>query len=759
MKQKNQKRNFIKTWWGVVLIVLIFSGGFFFTHFITRYGENLEEIRLQSLADTAAASFDTETILKLKGLPADSGTEAFTHVREQLKRIHEANPDSRFVYLMALKKGNVIFLADAEPVGSKDYSAPGDIYKEASPWLIRALTTGTPFTEGPLADAWGEWVTGWAPIMNPATGQVIAVLGMDISAKQWNAAVSRYQWFGMVITALVLGVMVVLVLGMYFQRRSNLQIAHYNRELNEELAKRKLVEKALREQERKISSVFLAAPVGIGVVIDRVFQEVNDTLCQMTGYSREELLGRSARLLYPTQQDYDYVGQEKYRQIAETWTGSVETRCEKKDGTIMDIILSSTPLDTDDLAKGVTFTALDITASKQAEAAHHLLEERLQRAERMESLGLMAGGVAHDLNNVLGILIGYAELLCHDVQESSPVRSYATNIMGASARAAAIIQDMLTLARRGVQTREAVNLNTLIMGFMKTPELEKLSAFHPNVQIATNLETELLPIMGSPVQLGKTIMNLISNAAEAMPMGGLVTVTTGNQYLDRPVQGYDEVSAGDYVVLAVTDAGEGISAKDINQIFEPFYTKKVMGRSGTGLGLAVVWGAVKDHHGYIDVRSEEEKGSTFTLYFPVTREEIKAEDMAVHISAYMGRGETILVVDDVEGQRELAAAMLRKLNYTVTIVSSGEEAVAYLKDHVVDLLVLDMIMDPGMDGLDTYRCVLEIHPRQKAVIVSGFSETERVNAAQALGAGPYVKKPYILEKLGLGVRKELNRIT
>jgi CheY-like chemotaxis protein len=182
-----------------------------------------------------------------------------------------------------------------------------------------------------------------------------------------------------------------------------------------------------------------------------------------------------------------------------------------------------------------------------------------------------------------------------------------------------------------------------------------------------------------------------------------------------------------------------------------------MGRRGTGLGVAVVWGTVKDHHGYINVESEEGRGSTFTLYFPVTREDITAEAVAVTISEYMGSGESILVVDDVKEQRDLAAGMLRTLNYNVSIVSSGEEAVAYMKEHEVDLMVLDMIMDPGMDGLDTYRSVLAIHPKQKAIIVSGFSESDRVKTAKALGAGAYVRKPYIIEKLGLAVRKELDR--
>ncbi|MGA3112944.1 MAG: response regulator [Syntrophobacteraceae bacterium] len=157
------------------------------------------------------------------------------------------------------------------------------------------------------------------------------------------------------------------------------------------------------------------------------------------------------------------------------------------------------------------------------------------------------------------------------------------------------------------------------------------------------------------------------------------------------------------------------------------------------------------------MESQEGKGTIFTLYVPVTREEISREQVAISAAEYMGKGESILVVDDVKEQRELAGAMLEKLNYTVVSVSSGEEAVEYLKQKAVDLVVLDMIMDPGMDGLDTYAKILETHTPQRAIIVSGFSETERVSRAQALGAGAYVKKPYVLEKLGLAVRNELDR--
>jgi CheY-like chemotaxis protein len=319
------------------------------------------------------------------------------------------------------------------------------------------------------------------------------------------------------------------------------------------------------------------------------------------------------------------------------------------------------------------------------------------------------------------------------------------------------VEDLLTLARRGVSNRDVLNLNKIIADCQQSTEFEKLYSYHPAVKIKTDLDPGLLNISGSSVHLDKTVFNLVSNASEAMAKGGIVTIKTSNQYLDKPIQGYDQIREGDYVVLSVSDTGEGIHEADLKRIFEPFYTKKVMGRSGTGLGLAVAWGTVKDHHGYINVQSEEGKGSAFTLYFPVTREDIAAEHVAVAISEYMGSGKSILVVDDVKEQRDLAAGMLRTLNYNVSSVSSGEEAVAYMKEHKVDLMVLDMIMDPGMDGLDTYRSVLAIRPKQKAIIVSGFSETERVKAAKALGSGAYVRKPYIKEKLGLAVRKEMDR--
>jgi two-component system cell cycle sensor histidine kinase/response regulator CckA len=405
----------------------------------------------------------------------------------------------------------------------------------------------------------------------------------------------------------------------------------------------------------------------------------------------------------------------------------------------------------------VVMSSRDISERKLAEDEKRSLEERLNRAEKMEALGQMAGGVAHDLNNVLGVLSGYSELLLVEIPEGQRARGYAEKILQSTEKGAAIIQDLLTLARRGVTVSDVINLNSIISCFLKTPLFDNIKDYHPRVTFSADYGKNLLNIKGSSIHLEKTLINLVSNAAEAISGKGEVTIRTENRYLDKSIRGYDEVREGDYAVLSVSDTGTGISAEHREKIFEPFYTKKTMGRSGTGLGLAIVWGTVKDHNGYIDVQTKVGEGTTFTLYFPVTREELIAPQQKEPLERYMGKGETVLVVDDIAEQRDIASGLLARLGYEVHEVSSGEKAIEYLAGNKADILILDMIMAPGIDGLETYQRVLAVNPKQKAILVSGFSETDRVREAQKLGAGAYVKKPYIMEKIGLAVRQELDR--
>ena len=399
----------------------------------------------------------------------------------------------------------------------------------------------------------------------------------------------------------------------------------------------------------------------------------------------------------------------------------------------------------------------DITARKEVDREKKALQEKLSRSQKMEALGLLAGGVAHDLNNVMLGIVSYPDYLLSKMQPNDPYHRPLKNICEAGQKAAAIVEDLLTLARRGVTSTQVLDLNTVVKEYFDSPEFRKLQSHHSDVVFRQNMGEDLLLVKGSPLHLKKTIMNLVSNGAEAISGSGRVEVTTRNRHMDKGIRGYSDVSPGDYIQLTVEDNGSGIDEKDMAHIFEPFYTKKVMGRSGTGLGMAVVWGTVQDHSGHIDVRSQPGQGTVIDVYLPVTSEQ-PLDETAVHPREnYMGNGERILIVDDIKEQRDIAGQMLSDLGYRVATADGGLAAVEHVRKYPVDLLVLDMIMDPGIDGLETYERILRINPGQKAVIVSGFSETDRVRTAQKLGAGGYLKKPYVLEALGMAVRKELDR--
>jgi PAS domain S-box-containing protein len=394
--------------------------------------------------------------------------------------------------------------------------------------------------------------------------------------------------------------------------------------------------------------------------------------------------------------------------------------------------------------------------SKQGEAERRALEERLARSEKMEVIGQLAGAVAHDLNNVLSGIVSYPDLLLRDLEHDNPLRQPIEMIKSSGKKAAAIVEDLLTLARRGVPIKKVVSLNEVVKNYLRSPEAKRLLAFHPGAYVESQLEYGLLNLLGSFVHLNKTVMNLVSNAAEAMSDGGKITVSTRNLHLDTPaIFGGSPLSEGDYVVLEVADQGIGISASEVQRIFEPFYTKKVLGRSGTGLGMTVVAGTVRDHDGAIDVRSANGCGTTFELIFPATRVSVESSPMHEPMVEVTGDGQVILVVDDVNEQRTIASAILSRLGYTVEVVASGEEAVDFVADKPVDLVVLDMIMEPGIDGLETFRRIRKVRPATRAIIVSGYSETDRVEEAIKLGVLAYVKKPYTLERIGLVVKDAL----
>ncbi len=397
--------------------------------------------------------------------------------------------------------------------------------------------------------------------------------------------------------------------------------------------------------------------------------------------------------------------------------------------------------------------ATDITDRKQAEEEKKIIEEKLRRSQKMEAIGLMAGGVAHDLNNILSGIVSYPELLLLKLPADSPLRKPIKTIQESGNRAAAVVSDLLTVARGVASVQEIANLNDLINEYLISAEHIKIKAAKSSVVVKSKLATDLFNISCSSIHIKKVLMNLIINAFEAIELSGTIVISTANRYVDTPVK---EGGIGNYVVLSISDNGSGISRDNLERIFDPFYTKKMMGRSGTGLGLTVVWNTMQDHDGYIDVKSNE-KGTIFELYFPAVKDatsETKEEPEPAYLQ---GNGESILVVDDEQTQREVAYHMLTLLGYEVESVSGGEEAVEYVKKQPVDLLLLDMIMEPGINGRETYEKILNIHPGQKAIIASGWAESAEVKKAKDLGVAEYIRKPYTIAQIGQAIKEALKK--
>lgn len=528
-------------------------------------------------------------------------------------------------------------------------------------------------------------------------------------------------------------------------------------EITREITDRKLAEEALRDSLGFISSLLEHSPNAIIVFnTDTSVKYVNPAFEKITGYSVEEALNTKAP--YPWWIDAPEYGttEERLKLGREGGIQHSERCYRKKNGEYFWIDLNVTPIINEGEMGYSLSTWIDITDSKKSEKEKNRLEEKLQRSQKMESLGLLAGGVAHDLNNILSGIVSYPELLLLDIPAESNLRKPIETIMQSGNRAVAIVQDLLTIARGVATTKRPVNLNNIINDYLNSPEFRELEQYHPVVAYKTEIDESLLNINGSSIHLKKVLMNLVSNASEAIEGSGVVTISTTNKYLDKPLKAYDDVRTGEYAVLSVSDNGAGIPSVDLKRIFEPFYSKKVMGRSGTGLGLAVVWNVIQEQDGYINVTSGE-NGTTFDLYFPITRTEISDEDLSVSITNLKGNGEKILVVDDIESQLIITGRMLEKLGYQTHTVNSGEEAVEYLNENSVDLILLDMIMDPGINGRETYQRIKQIHPSQKAIIVSGFAETGDVKATLGLGAGQFIKKPLTLQALGISVKDELNK--
>jgi len=431
----------------------------------------------------------------------------------------------------------------------------------------------------------------------------------------------------------------------------------------------------------------------------------------------------------------------------------IEAYCTRKDKSVF-----SAEIATSQLHLGrelhLCFFVRDISRRKQAEEDLKKTRAYLDRAERLEMAGSIAGHIAHDFNNLLTPLLAYPEFIREELPEGSQARLDLALIEKTAQQIADINQQLLALARRGYYEQKSLSINAVIEDVVM---LLKRGGRSAAIEVNLTLARDLFNIKGASEQLLRVIQNLIQNAIEAMGEKGTLTILTENVYLEEPLKNYESVAVGEYIKVVIADTGHGIPENIQDKIFDPFFTtKKATRQRGSGLGLSVVHGIVKDHKGYIDLDSVIGKGTTFSLYFPICR-----EIPSVHPDEEIqGGAETVMVIDDDPLQIEVTTRIISRLGYTVLSARSGEEAVLLIKQRQAagpfpDLVILDMIME-GIDGAETYRQIKEINPAQKAMILSGYAESAKVDLAQSLGAGAYLRKPVGIEKLAKAIRQALD---
>ncbi len=562
----------------------------------------------------------------------------------------------------------------------------------------------------------------------------------DSQAPHWMT----YSFYPATFLAILL--LVTLLFCYYSLKEKSSQLKKTCHNLQAETDKRKKAETTLQHYQNIVESSSNAIAL---VGQDHRHILANNSYYQTIHFSGDSLQGELIQPLLGS----DFFEQELREPAEKCLRGSVvtlKTRPRKKTLHGRQWLVTLTPYySQENIIEAYIISINDNTAQLE-------LESKLQKSQKLETIGLLAGGVAHDLNNILSGLVSYPDLLLINRDADDPMTAPLKIIKKSGERAAAIVQDLLTLARRGIDSKKTIHLNAIVRDFMMSPEYIDLTRHRPEITVSCILDPELNNNLGSSTHLTKLLMNLVTNAVEAIPAEGSLTIATGNKRLSTTLKAYEPIPPGDYATLTVADTGTGMSAEELEQIFEPFYTNKIPGRSGTGLGMAVVWGTIKDHDGFIDIITELGKGCTITVYLPMTDETI-FETTPDDVEQLLGNRERILIVDDLDEQRNLAATILKTLNYIPDTAASGEKAIEKCKQTSYDLLVLDMVMQGGIDGFMTYNSILELNPGQKAIITSGYSENNRVRRTQHLGAGSYIKKPYTIDTLGKAVKRELQK--
>lgn len=484
----------------------------------------------------------------------------------------------------------------------------------------------------------------------------------------------------------------------------------------------------INQRKELLNSLLMASPIGLGFlepeyengrITDRIIRDVNDKLCKMTGYRREELLGRSMGMLY-AEGDHDYVTHKKhFRAQGESpeSLGTVETRWKTKDGQIRLVSLTAAALNAGDPTSGICFTAADITEQKNARKENEKLEYRLRHTQKMEAVGELSGGIAHEFNNLLQIINGYADLMTDDIDNTHPARPALNEIISAGNRAANLVRNLLTFSSRQVMQMMDIRINDLIP---KTIQMLK-------GLLGENIELDFIPghnlglVTADPSMIEQVLVNLCINARDSMPEGGTITIETENILINgQYCRTHDWAQPGRFVLISVSDTGTGMDAYTASRAFEPFFTTKPA-ETSHGLGLATAYGIIRQHEGMINVYSEPGQGALFKIYLPEV--ERRATEVGVNLKGQiLGGSETILIAEDDEMVCDLMQTVLNRAGYRTICTRDGEKAIKTFESNIenIDLTVLDVVM-PGKNGKEVHDAIKALKPEARILFCSGYT--------------------------------------
>ncbi|MGD9819611.1 MAG: DUF3365 domain-containing protein [Desulfomonilaceae bacterium] len=537
--------------------------------------------------------------------------------------------------------------------------------------------------------------------------------------------------------------------------------------LQHEIIERKKAEELLRESESTLSTLLNTAPVGVGLVKDRIFSWTNNSLSQMTGYSNEELRGRNTNVLYADEEEYIRVGNLIYDDIRKTGRGQIQTLFKTKNDIIIDIILEASAINSSSLSDGVVFTAMDITDRKRAEQEKMEMQRQLFHSQKLESLGILSGGIAHDFNNLLTVVIGNLELALYEIQYDSEPRTLIENALKASKKAADLSTQMLAYSGRGFLEISDVNINTVIV---QNTEILR-SAIPKTINLELDLNVSTPTVKADSAQIQQIVMNLLTNAAEALHgKAGTIRLTTGSRYCDSKMLSKNllphKPQPQKMVFIRVSDDGSGMDSATVERMFDPFFTTKFTGR---GLGMSVVHGIVRGHEGAITVESQLDHGTTITVYLPISSEASDglvseeqsdfSESVNSNFDGHLNY--SVLVVDDETDVNQLMKRILKRLGFASISAYDGKQALQIFSENPdsFNLIIVDLTM-PEMDGIETLKKLRNIKPSIKVILCSGYDENEiKSKLDQTELPDAFLKKPFNYDTSTSLIRKLLQSDT